>query len=181
MAGIGLISGALSGWLGFPSTPRWLGAVGNIFFLDTSFVPVGAAFALAVAGGLALLTRRPLVLPVVALATMYAWSAATSTATTIITTTDDGLRLVVGSLAAGAVGAAATHLGAALVLKDFRRLSPLALTTVLGAVLGLIYYAAAREFVDIWVLFLLWQPAVAFSLGKTLTGVGWVAPRLASA
>jgi hypothetical protein len=172
MAGLGLISGALSGWLGFPSTPRWIGAVGDIFFLESSMVPVGAAFAVAVAGGLTLLTQRLLVLPVVALATMYAWSAATTTATTIISTTDDGLRLVVGSLAAGAVGAAATHLGAALVLKNFRRLSPLALTTVLGAVLGLIYYAAAREFVDIWVLFLLWQPAVAFSLGRTLMWAG---------
>jgi hypothetical protein len=180
MAGLGLISGALSAWLGFPLVPGWLAGVGKVFFLDTMLVPVGAAFALAVAAGLTLLSGRVLVLPVVALATMYAWSAATTTATSIITTTtlttilttEDDLRLAFGSLAAGAVGAAGTHLGGALLLTEMRRLRALALTTALGAVLGLIYYAALREVVGMWLLFLLWQPAVAFSLGRALARAG---------
>jgi formylglycine-generating enzyme required for sulfatase activity len=170
MAGLGLISGALSAWLDFPLVPGWLGGVGKVFFLDPMLVPVGAAFALAVAAGLTFLSGRVLVLPVVALATMYAWSAATITLTTILST-EDYLRLALGSLAAGAVGAAATHLGGALLLKELRRLGALALTTALGAVLGLIY-AAPREVVGIWPLFLLWQPAVAFSLGRALARAG---------
>jgi hypothetical protein len=143
MAGLGLISGAFSAWVGFPFIWAWVGfplaswltCVGKVFFLDMALVPVGAAFALAVAVGLTLLTRRVLVLPVVTLATMYAWKAATITATSLITT-QDNLHLALGSLAAGAVGAAATHLGGALLLKDLRRLSPFALTTAIGACWG---------------------------------------------
>src|SRR5262249_54077076 len=159
---LGLISGALSGWVGFAFAPHWLDGIGQVFLLETTaLVPIGAAFALAVASGLTLLTRRLLVLPIVALATMYAWSAAASTATTIITSRHDELRLILGSLAAGAVGAAATHLGGALLIEDLRRLGALTLTTAIGAALGLIYFAAEHDLVDGWQLFVVWQPAVA--------------------
>jgi hypothetical protein len=108
------------------------------------------------------------VLPVAAVATMYAWSAAIHAATSIITDASDDVRLIVGCLAADALGAAITHAGGALVLATLRRFSSLAVTTAVGAVLGLIYYAGERNWFDGRPLFVVWQPATACAIGAGL-------------
>jgi hypothetical protein len=168
MAALGLLSGVLSAWIGFAFEPHWLGPVGGAFFLDAGMVPIGALFAAAVGVGLAIATQRAVVLPVAAVATMYAWSAAVHAATNIITDSSDDVRLIVGSLVAGAVGAALTHAGGALVLGTLRRFSSLAVTTAVGAALGLLYYAGERNWLDGRLLFVLWQPATAYAIGAGL-------------
>ena len=172
MASLGLLSGALSASLGFSVEPWWLARPGSLFFLDAGMVPIGAFFAAAVGVGLWIAAARVLVLPVVALVTLYAWSAAIHTATGIITTTSSDVRLLLGSLAAGAVGAGITHLGGALLLAELRRPRPIAVTTLIGALLGLIYYASERSSIDVRLLFLAWQPAVAFCIGRAVAERG---------
>jgi len=169
MAALGLLSGLLSAWFGFGFEPPWLAAVGRVFFLDAGLVPIGALFAAAVGVGLAIATARALVLPVAAVATLYAWSAAIHAATSIITDTSDDVRLIVGCLTAGALGAAITHAGGALVLATLRRFSSLAVTTAVGAVLGLLYYAGERNWLDGRLLFVIWQPATAYAIGAGLS------------
>jgi len=174
MGALGLISGALSTWLGFEFGPHWLRRLGAVFLLEAEMVPIGAFFAAAVALGLWLAAGRAVVLPVAALATLYAWSAAIHTATSIITTEGD-LRLIAGCLAAGAVGAAITQIGAGIVLRELWRPWLLARTTLIGALLGLLYYAGERSILDGRLLFLLWQPAIAYAIGTGLAGRAQVA------
>jgi len=169
MAALGLLSGVLSAWIGFAFEPHWLAGVGGVFFLDAGMVPIGVLFAAAVGVGLAIATLRAVVLPVAAVATMYAWSAAIHAATSIITDVRDDVRLIVGCLVAGALGAAITHAGGALVLATLRRFSSLAVTTAVGAVLGLFYYAGERSWLDSRLLFVFWQPATAYAIGAGLT------------
>jgi len=168
MAALGSLSGVLSAWIGFAFEPPWLAGVGGVFFLDAGMVPIGVLFAAAVGVGLAIATLRTVVLPVAAVATMYAWSAAVHAATSIITSSSDDVRLIVGSLVAGAVGAAITHAGGALVVATLRRFSSLMVTTAVGAVLGLLYYAGERSWLDGRLLFVLWQPATAYAIGAGL-------------
>ena len=168
MAALGSLSGVLSAWIGFAFEPPWLAGVGGVFFLDAGRVPIGVLFAAAVGGGLAIATLRMVVLPVAAVATMYAWSAAIHAATSIITDASDDVRLIVGCLAADALGAAITHAGGALVLATLRRFSSLAVTTAVGAVLGLLYYAGERNWLDGRLLFVFWQPATAYAIGAGL-------------
>jgi hypothetical protein len=168
MAALGSLSGVLSAWIGFAFEPPWLAGVGGVFFLDAGMVPIGVLFAAAVGVGLAIATLRMVVLPVAAVATMYAWSAAIHAATSIITDASDDVRLIVGCLAAGALGAAITHAGGALVLATLRRFSSLAVTTAVGAVLGLLYYAGERNWFDGRLLFVVWQPATAYAIGAGL-------------
>jgi hypothetical protein len=168
MGVLGLISGALSAWLGFEFGPHWLRRLGAVFLLEAEMVPIGACFAAAVALGLWLAAGRAVVLPVAALATLYAWSAALHTAIGIITAEGDA-RLIAGCLAAGGVGAATTQLGAGIVLRELWRPWMLARTTLIGAVLGLLYYALERSIHDSRLLFLLWQPAIAYAIGTGLT------------
>jgi hypothetical protein len=168
LAALGVLSGALSAWVGFEFAPPWLKWPGELFFLDPGMLAVGALFAAAIAVGLWIAAARGMVLPVAALATMYAWSAAIHTATSIITSLSDDVRLIGGCLAAGAVGAAATQLGASLVLAELRRPLSLALTTAVGAVLGLLYYAGERNLLDGRLLFVVWQPATAYCIGRGL-------------
>jgi hypothetical protein len=164
MAALGTISGALSAWIGFDLDWPWLARPGDLFLLDAAAVPVGALFAAAVAIGLWIAATRASALPVAALATMYAWSAALHTGS-IIASPGDDRQLIVACLVAGAVGAAATQLGAALALPVLRRSSSLALTAAVGAVLGLLFYAGERTSLDGRLLFLLWQPAIAACIG----------------
>jgi hypothetical protein len=167
LGALGLASGALSAGIGFEFAPRWLQWPGAPFLLTAEMVPIGAFFAAAIALGLWLVSHRAIVLPVAALATLYAWSGALHAAIGIVTGPGDA-RLIAGCLAAGAVGAAATQLGASIVLPELRRPWLLARTTAAGAALGLIYYAAEHTILDGRVLFLVWQPAIAYAIGTGL-------------
>jgi hypothetical protein len=167
LGALGLASGALSAGIGFEFAPHWLQWPGAPFLLTAEMVPIGAFFAAAIGLGLWLVSQRAVVLPVAALATLYAWSGAIHAAIGIITAPGDA-RLITGCLAAGAVGAAATQLGASIVLTELRRPWLLARTTAIGAALGLIYYAGERRIIDGRVLFLIWQPAIAYAIGTGL-------------
>jgi hypothetical protein len=165
MAAFATVSGALSARIGFDAHLPWLTWPGELFWLDAATVPVGALFAVAIAFGLWMAVARASVLAVGALAVMYAWSAALHTATSIITTPGNDRQLIAACLAAGAVGAAATQLGTALTLPALRRRSSLALTTTVGAALGLLFYVGERTALGGNLLFLFWQPAIAACIG----------------
>jgi hypothetical protein len=167
MAALGLVSGLLSAWVGMTFEPAWLNPPGKLFFLDAGAMPIGIFFAVAVAAGLWLSTGRPWAVPILLLTTVYAWSAAIHTATSLMTTSGDG-RQILGSLAAGAVGAGVTYLGCALIAAELRSLRRAAATTAVGALAGLLYYLGDREIIDLRLLFVVWQPAVAFCIGSGL-------------
>jgi hypothetical protein len=77
----------------------------------------------------------------------------------------DTEHLLAASLAAGAFGAGLTHLGASLALPQLRRWRALAITIAVGAVAALLFYLGERGLIDKRVLFVVWQPAVAFAIG----------------
>jgi hypothetical protein len=119
--------------------------------------------------GIAAWTRKPWAALVVPITTMYAWSAAIHTAVRLQRNAGDDAHLIAASLCAGAVGAGLTHLGCALFAVDLRR--PwwrFALTCAVGAAFGMFFYLGERKIVDERLLFLFWQPAVAFCIGLGL-------------
>jgi hypothetical protein len=165
MAGLGLISGLLSATVGYELEVAWLRPVGAVFFLDAGPVPIGFFFGAAVALGVWMATGSVWALPVVPVVAMYAWSAAIQVAIRLQRTVDDDPHLIAASLAAGAVGAGITHLGCAIFGPDLRRPSRIVATCVVGAAAGLLLYMGQRKWVDDRLLFIAWQPAVAFCIG----------------
>jgi hypothetical protein len=165
MAGLGLLSGLLSATIGYDLEFTWLKPVGAIFFLDAGPVPVGVFFGVAMALGVWMTTASAWALPVVPVVAMYAWSAAIQVAIRLQRSADDDPHLIAASLAAGAVGAGITHAGCAIFAPQLRRPARIALTCAVGALVGLLLYMGQRKWVDDRLLFLLWQPAVAFCIG----------------
>jgi hypothetical protein len=170
MAALGAISGALSAAISLEGEPVWLAGPGKLFFLQAGLVPAGVAFAAAVGVGLWMVSARALPALLAALVTLYAWSAAVHTATRIVATSNADGRLILASLAAGALGAAITQLGGSLAWAGLRRPRRVTLTTAVGAVVGLLCYAGERNIVDFRLLFLIWQPAVAWAIGWGVRG-----------
>jgi hypothetical protein len=168
MAGLGLLSGLLSGTVGYDLELAWLRPVGAVFFLDAGPVPIGVFFGVVMALGVWMATANAWALPVVPVVTMYAWSAAIQVGIRLQRTVDDDPHLIAASLAAGAVGAGITYAGCAIFAPDLRRPARFALTCAVGAVAGLLLYLGQRKWVDDRLLFMLWQPAVAFSIGLGL-------------
>jgi hypothetical protein len=168
MAALGLISGLLSGTVGYSVELEWLRPVGLVFLLDAGPVPIGAFFGLAIALGVGMGTRNPWALPVLPVVVMYAWSAAIQIAIRLQRSADDDPHLIAASLAAGAVGAGLTHLGTAIFAPELRRLRWIALTCLAGALAGLLLFAGQRKWVDERLLFMIWQPLVAFCIGLGL-------------
>jgi hypothetical protein len=168
LAGLGLLSGLLSGTVGFDLELAWLRPVGAVFFLDAGPVPIGLFFGIAVALGVWMATGNTWALPVVPVVTMYAWSAAIQFAIRLQRTADDDPHLIAASLAAGAVGAGMTHLAGAIFAPELRRPARIAVTCVVGALAGLLLYMGQRKWVDERLLFIVWQPAVAFCIGLGL-------------
>ena len=78
--------------------------------------------------------------------------------------------LIAASLAAGAVGAGITHAGCAIFAPGLRRPARIAATCIVGALAGLLLYAGQRKWMDERLLFVIWQPAVAFCIGLGLRG-----------
>jgi hypothetical protein len=151
-----------------PAWLVWLGPVATVFFLNSGLLVMGIFFAAAVAFGVWLRTRNAWALLAVPVATLYAWSAAIQVAIRLQRTVDDDPHLIAASLAAGAVGAGITHLGCALFSAALRRPGWIALTTAVGAAAGLLFFAGQRKYVEGWLLYAVWQPAVAFSIGLGL-------------
>jgi hypothetical protein len=170
MAGFGLLSGmASAAWAtSGVSNLDWLQPVSALFALAPELLPIGLYFGAAVAAGMWLHTRSWWCLPVLLVTTMYAWSAAIQVAIRTQRHTGDDPHLVAASLAAGAVGAGLTHLGAMLFARELRTPVRILLTCAVGAVAGMLFYLGERKLIDERWLYVLWQPAVAFAIGMAL-------------
>ena len=170
MAGLGLISGILSATFGQDLEIGLLRPVAPLFFLDVGSMPIGFFFGAAVAFGIWWWTRNLWSVPVLLVTTMYAWSAAIQVAIRLQRNADDDPHLIAASLGAGAVGAGLTHLGCALFSRELRRPMCIAVTCGMGALAGMLFYLGQRKFIDERLLYLVWQPAVAFCIGMALAG-----------
>lgn len=171
MAGLGAVSGALSVSLGFDSA-TWLQPVAALFGLVPELMPVGFYFSVAVALGIWLGTGNLWAVPVLLITTMYAWSAAIQVAIRLQRNSGDDPHLIAASLAAGAVGATLTHLGCAVFSRALRRPLAIAVTCTIGAVVGMLFYLGERRYIGSSLLYVVWQPAVAFCIGMGLAGRG---------
>ena len=175
MAGLGLVSGVLSATVARPYR-AWLSPVGNVFFLpvassglashtpEEDFVLIGFFFGVVVAVSLWIWTRNWWTLLALPVATMYAWSAALWTALPL----EGGKNPIAWGLSAGAVGAVATHLSCALFAPPLRRPLWIAVTCAVGAVTGTLYFMRVEKMIDEGLLYVIWQPAVAFCIGLGL-------------
>jgi hypothetical protein len=170
MAGLGLLSGILSATIGFDLELSWLRPVAPLFFLDVGPMPIGFFFGAAVAVSLWLWTGTWWTVPVLLVTTMYAWSAAIQVAIRTQRHTGDDPQLIAASLAAGAVGAGLTHLGCALFASGLRRPGRILASCLVGALAGMLFYLGERNYIDPRLLYVVWQPAVAFAIGVGLAG-----------
>jgi hypothetical protein len=168
MAALGLVSGFLSAGWGLTYDLEVLQPLAIVFLLAPGAMPIGFFYGVAMGIGIAVWARRPWTAIIVLLTTMYAWSAAVHTAVRLQRDRGDDAHLVVASLCAGAVGAGLTHLGCSLFSAELRRPWRIGLTCVVGAVAGILFYLGERKFLDERLLYLLWQPAVAFCIGLGL-------------
>ena len=172
MAGLGLISGAMSvGWgMSGSSNLEWLQPVATVFGLGPELLPIGFYFGAVIALGVWMWTGSLWSVPVLLVTTMYAWSGAIQVAIRLQRNSGDDPHLIAASLAAGVVGAGLTHLGCALFAPGLRRPMRIAVTCIVGALAGMLFYLGERKFLDERLLYLIWQPAVAFCIGMGLTG-----------
>ena len=173
LAALGLISGILSATLGFMFEPEWLDPVAKLFWLEPGMVPIGVFYGVALGLGLALCTGRQWAAPLVLVTTMIAWSAAIHTAIAIVKLGDgtpDAPRNLLAGVAAGAVGAALTHLGMTPVAAGLRRFAGLGLTTAAGTLCGALYCLEEMHLIPSRTLYIVWQPAVAWCIGLALSG-----------
>jgi hypothetical protein len=168
LAGLGLISGGLSATWGQAFTLAQLWPLGKVFLLDPGALPTGFFYGAALGLGMAVAMRTTWAALIVPITTMYAWSAAVHTAIRLQRNTGDDAHLVAASLCAGTIGAGLSHLGCGLFASDLRRLWRLGLTCAAGAVAGLFFFMGERKLVDERLLFVIWQPAVAFCVGLWL-------------
>jgi hypothetical protein len=171
-AGLGLVSGIISGVLGsFMFEPDWLKPVGALFLLDAGLVPIGAFYGVAIGLAVAISTKRAWAAPLALITTMIAWSAAVHTAIFIYDANGAGgagARSLLAGLAAGAVGACLTQLGVAFACSRRHRLASIAATTLAGAVCGWIFSLSEMNIVHPATLYVIWQPVVALSIGLGL-------------
>jgi hypothetical protein len=169
LGSLALISGIVSAMWGMEvSGLEWLRPVATVFGLAPEVLPIGLYFGLAMALGIWSHTGRFIAIPVVLVTTMYAWSAAIQVAIRLQRNAGDDPHLIAASLGAGAVGSALTHVGCALLAPPLRRPARIAATCFVGALFGLLFYLGERKFIDERLLFLFWQPAVAFTTGTAL-------------
>jgi hypothetical protein len=172
MAGLGLVSGFASVAWGMSGSPNleWLQPLATLFGLPPELMPIGFYFGAIIALGVWMWTRSLWAVPVLLITTMYAWSAAVQVAIRLQRNAGDDPHLIAASLGAGAVGAGLTHLGCAVFGPELRRPMRIALTCLVGALAGMLFYLGERKFIDERLLYLVWQPAVAFCIGLGLTG-----------
>ena len=168
LMGLGLISGTLSAAWGETFTLGGLQPLGMVFLLDPAALPIGFFYGAALGLGIALQMRNAWAAILVPVTTIYAWSAAVHTAIRLQRDSGDDAHLVAASLCAGAVGAGVTHLGCALFASDLRSPWRICVTGAVGAAAGLLFFMGERKMVDERLLYVVWQPAVAFCIGLWL-------------
>jgi hypothetical protein len=168
LAALGLLSGFLSAGWGQTYDLEMLQPLAMVFLLAPGALPMGFFFGTALGIGMALWARKPWIAIAVLITTMYAWSAAVHTAVRLQRNRGDDAHLIVASLCAGALGAGLSHLGCSLFAVELRRPWRIALTGTAGALLGMLFYMGERKIVDERLLYLVWQPAIAFCIGLGL-------------
>lgn len=164
---MGLASGLVSAlWYSADRQVQVLQPIASVFLLEAGTLPVGVFFALAIASAMRLWVRPLWVAAAVAfVVTLYAWSFAIHTAIRLQRNRDDDPHLIAASLCAGVVGAGLTQLGCSVFVRELRRPARLGLTCLVGAAVGMLLYLGQRKYVDDRLLFVIWQPAVAFAIG----------------
>src|SRR5215468_9026640 len=165
---LGLISGSLSATFGQSFTLTELQPLGTVFLLDPGAMPIGFFYGAALGLGVAVAMRKTWAAIIVPVTTMYAWSAAVHTAIRLQRNTGEDAQLVAASLCAGAVGAGLTHLGCSLFASDLRWPWRICATCTVGAAAGMLFFLGERKMVDERLLYVIWQPAVAFCIGLWL-------------
>ena len=171
LAALGLVSGILSAVVGFEVRIDALDWPGTVFFLSAEMMPIGLFFAAVMAFAIAA-WHSPAWAPIVTfVGTLYAWSAAIQTAL-FMHRIGGGDATHAGPLLAGVfaglVGAALTYLSVALFAPELRDVTLAMRTCLVGTVAGLLFYFGSRNLIDARILFLVWQPAVAYSIGLGL-------------
>lgn len=171
LAALGAVSGLLSAVVGFELRIDVLDWPGILFFLSAEMMPVGLFFAAVMAFAVAAWDSRAWA-PIITFAgTLYAWSAAIQTAIWLHRV-GGGDASHAGPLSAGIcagfIGAALSHLSVALFLPALRSWRLTARTALIGALAGVLFYFGSRNIIDARILFLVWQPAVAASIGRAL-------------
>lgn len=171
LAALGLVSGILSAIVGFEVRIDALDWPGTVFFLSAEMMPIGLFFAAVMAFAIAA-WYSPAWAPIVTfVGTLYAWSAAIQTAL-FMHRIGGGDATHAGPLLAGVfaglVGAALTYLSVALFAPELRDVTLAMRTCLVGTVAGLLFYFGSRNLIDARILFLVWQPAVAYSIGLGL-------------
>jgi len=168
LMGLGLISGSLSAAWGETFTLGGLQPLGMVFLVDPAALPIGFFYGAALGLGMASAMRKTWAAILVPVTTMYGWSAAVHTAIRLQRNSGDDAHLVAASLCAGAVGAGLTHLGCSLFASDLRRPWRICVTCTVGAAAGMLFFLGERKMVDERLLYVIWQPAVAFCIGLWL-------------
>jgi fumarate reductase subunit D len=168
LAGFGFLSGALSAAWGHSLEIEALRPLALVFGLTPGALPIGVFYGVALGLGVAAWARKPWAALVILVVTLYAWSAAIHTAIRLQRNAGDDPHLIAASLCAGAVGAGLTHLGCAPFAGGLRQPRRIAASCVVGAVAGLLFFFGERKLVDERLLYLVWQPAVAFVIGLGL-------------
>ena len=168
LMGLGLISGGLSAAWGETFTLGGLQLLGMVFLLDPAALPIGLFYGAALGLGMTLALRKAWAAILVPVTTIYAWSAAVHTAIRLQRNSGADADLVAASLCAGAVGAGLTHLGCSLLASGLRRPWRICLTCTVGAAAGMLFFLGERKMLDERLLYVIWQPAVAFCIGLWL-------------
>jgi hypothetical protein len=173
IAGLGLISGVVSASVGFELRIEALDWPGTLFFLSAEMMPIGLCFAAVMAFAIAVHTAPGWAPIVTFIGTLYAWSAAIQTALWMHKVgggDSSHAGPLLAGVSAGLVGAALTYLSVALFAPSLRAWKEAARTCLVGAVAGLLFYFGSRNIIDARILFLVWQPAVAYCIGLGLAG-----------
>ncbi|HEU0159310.1 MAG TPA: hypothetical protein VFR00_08345 [Hyphomicrobiaceae bacterium] len=172
LASLGLVSGILSAVVGFELRIDVLDWPRSVFlFPSVEMMPIGLFFAAVMAFAIAA-WESPAWAPIITfVGTLYAWSAAIQTAL-FVHKIGGGDASHVGPLLAGIcagfVGAALTHLSVALFARELFDRTHAARTCLVGAIAGILFYFGSRDLIDARILFLVWQPAVAYAIGLGL-------------
>jgi hypothetical protein len=166
LGALGLVSGAVSAAWGQYFSLEPLQPLAMVFLLNPGALPIGFYYGVAMGLGVAVCTRKPWAMILVLLTTLYAWSAAVHTAVRLQRNSGDDTYLIAASLCAGALGAILTQLGCSIFARELRRLERILLTAVVGAAAGMLFFLSERKFVDERLLYVVWQSAVAFCIGR---------------
>jgi hypothetical protein len=171
LASLGLLSGILSAVIGFEVHVDLLDWPGSLFFLSAEMMPIGLFFAAVMAFAIAAWETPPWAPIITFVGTLYAWSAAIQTAL-FMHKIGGGDASHAGPLLAGVcagfVGAALTHLSVALFAHELFDRTQAVRTCLVGAIAGILFYFGSRNLIDARILFLVWQPAVAYAIGLGL-------------